>query len=233
MTTPASPTDLQKEFESRGPWVTSYTINDRVYGGRYDASTDVRLRQFAQQFPRARRILELGCLEGGHSFALAALPGVEQVVAIEGRRANVDRARFVQSQVGAPNIEFIHANLEDYDLTVLDDFDAVFCVGLLYHLPAPWELMEQMARVSPAAFLWTHFAEPHRAKSVRGGYPGWVYREWGFAFEPLSGLSPSSFWPTREALFQMLTASGFPHHTIVDDQTFHPHGPALTLVVRR
>jgi SAM-dependent methyltransferase len=225
--------DLRKEFERRGPWVTGFAIEGRMYGGKYDARADVRLNQFAEHVPGAKRILELGCLEGGHSFALAAMPGVESVVAIEGRRANVERARFVQGLLGEKKIEFVHANLEDYDITRLDEFDAVFCVGLLYHLPAPWELVDQMARVAPAAFLWTHFADPQRAKSVRGGYPGWVYREWGFAFEPLSGLSPSSFWPTREALFRMLAASGYPRHTLVEDQSFHPHGPALTLVARR
>lgn len=233
MTGPRAQQDLEREFKRRGPWVTRFVIEGKGYGGEYEAAADNRLELFRKEFPQARRIIELGSLEGGHSFPLARMPGVEEVVAIEGRRANMERSAFVQKLLGDTKVRFIHANLEDFDVRDLGDFDAAYCVGLLYHLPAPWELLEEVAAVAPGILLWTHYAEPHRAKSERNGYKGWCYREWGFATEPLSGLSLSSFWPTREELLRMIADAGFPNQTILEEQPFHPHGPALTLVARR
>ena len=225
--------DLEREFQRRGPWVTRFTVEGATYGGKYDAGADNRLDLFRAQFPKAKRILELGSLEGGHSFAFARSPGVEHVVAIEGRRDNLERAQFIQGLLGEPRVQFIHANLEEFDLASLGSFDVVVCLGLLYHLPAPWELVQRISRVAPALFLWSHYAEPQRAKTVKNGYRGWIYPEWGFAFEPLSGMSVSSFWPTREEFLRMLADNGFPHQDILEEQPFHPHGPAFTLAARK
>ena len=75
--------------------------------------------QFAEAFPGVRRILELGSLEGGHTFALGALAGVDEVVAIEGRTENVERARVVQRALGVDNVKFVVGNLETMDLAPL------------------------------------------------------------------------------------------------------------------
>ncbi len=227
--------DLKREFDKRRPWVTKFVVQGEAYGGSYDLTTDVRLRWFQQHFPDAHRILELGSLEGGHSFALAAFPNVTHVVAVEGRKANFKRAQFVQHTLGESKVQFLRANLETLELSRLGQFDVVFCVGLLYHLPRPWKLIEQISRVAPAVFLWTHYAEAQKARKVREHYQGTSYREWYFFFEARSGLSPVSFWPTRASLLQMLADSGFGKTTVIDDNPVHEHGPgpAITLVARQ
>ena len=83
-------------------------------------------------------ILELGSLEGGHTFAMAKHKEVEKILAIEGRQANIAKTNFMKQILGINNIEFLNANLESIDLAALWQFDAVYCVGLLYHLPQPW-----------------------------------------------------------------------------------------------
>src|SRR5262245_13347618 len=103
---------LKKEFNKRKPWVTKFTIDGQHYGGQYDAARDGRLEWFRQEFPQAQQVLELGSLEGGHSFAVAAWPHIRQVVAIEGRQSNLARARFVQTLVQQPKVTFVQANLE-------------------------------------------------------------------------------------------------------------------------
>jgi SAM-dependent methyltransferase len=221
---------LAREFRRRGPWVTRFTIDGRAYGGDFDAAGDTRVTAFAEAFPGARRVLELGSLEGGHSFALAALPGIEEVVAVEGRQANLERARFAQGVLDARRVTFVRADLERTDLAPLGSFDAVFCVGLLYHLPNPWELLRRVADVSDGVFLWTHYASAEELRA--GGYPGAPYREFGLA-DPLSGLSEASFWPTRDALLAMLRDAGLGDVAVLEDDPRHPHGPGITLVARR
>jgi len=225
--------NLEKEFKKHGQWITRFMIHGRAYGGRYDAATDVRLKQFFENFPDVQTVLELGSLEGGHTLSLAQQPGITRVVGIEGRAANIKKAGFVQNLLGIEHIEFIQLNLESASFVHLGKFDAVFCSGLLYHLPKPWELLTQIAQISSNLFLWTHYAAENRAHQTANGFRGLTYRELGFRFgHPLSGLSPSSFWPTLNALIAMLQQSGFKTIQIIENNPAHPHGPAITLAAK-
>ena len=128
---------LAQEFAKRGPWIYQFQIDGKIYGGGISAVGDVRVERFLRFAPEAKTILELGSLEGAQSFILAQQPGVKRVVALEGREANLRKARFVQEVFEIRNVEFLQANLEQSDLSAFGKFDAVFCCGLLYHLPEP------------------------------------------------------------------------------------------------
>src|SRR5437660_11576268 len=91
---------VESGFLKRRPWVTRFVVRGKVYGGGYDTLADPRLQRFCDAFPDARTILELGSLEGGHTWGLATRPGIEKIVALEGRLANVRRARVAQKKVG-------------------------------------------------------------------------------------------------------------------------------------
>ena len=219
--------DLNAEFDKRKPWITRYVIDGQRYGdGEFDASNDPRLDLFFSRFQNISDILELGSLEGGHTFALSSRPGVQRVVGIEGRADNYEKARFLQDVLKVANVEFIAANLEKFDISSLGTFDAVFCVGILYHLPAPWKLLRQIARVSSRLFIWTHYAEKGNTRVK--GYDGLWYREQGMQ-DPLSGMSHRSFWPTLKALQKMLGDCGFDRTEIIQSNVSHPHGPEVLL----
>jgi len=221
-----------KGFRKRGPWVTRFVVRDRVYGGEYDTLADPRLPWFCESFPDARTILELGSLEGGHTWGLATRPGVRKIVALEGRAANVLRARFAQKKIGYRKARFYQEDLESCDLSRYGTFDVVFCVGLLYHLTRPWELLAQAGKVSPAIFMWTHYVADDQVEAVERGYSGAWVNEFGQA-DPLSGLSPKSFWPTRGALLRMIADAGFGAVRVIEDTPDHPHGAAITLAASR
>ncbi|HTK77648.1 MAG TPA: class I SAM-dependent methyltransferase [Gemmataceae bacterium] len=223
---------VEKGFRKREPWVTRFVVRGKVYGGGYDTLADPRLQWFCDCFPDARTILELGSLEGGHTWGLATRPGVRRIVALEGRAENVRRARFAQKRIGYKKARFYQEDLESCDLSRYGTFDAVFCVGLLYHLTRPWELLAQVGRVSAGIFIWTHYVGDDDVGAVEGGYAGAWVGEFGQA-DPLSGLSPRSFWPTRGALKRMLADAGFANVRIIEDTPAHPHGPAITLAASR
>lgn len=223
--------NLTEEFAKREPWYTKFEIAGSSYGGDYDAMNDPRLAAFEKYFPEARTILELGSLEGGHSFGLARMPNVEKVTAIEVRPANIERARFVGQTLGVENVEFIEADLEKTDLASFGKFDAVFCSGLLYHLPEPWKLIEQIARVSPNLFLWTHISGEIEGKKKVNGFRGKYYKEHGW-LDSLSGASKNSFWLTLGSLIHLLTANGYRQVHIIENYT-HANGQAVLLAARR
>jgi hypothetical protein len=94
-------------------------------------------------------------------------------------------------------------------------------------LPKPWELIAQISKVSPAIFIWTHYALESQATETVNGHRGLVYKEHGLA-DPLSGLSAFSFWPTLDALYLMLRSFDFRHFCVLENDPTHIHGPSVT-----
>ncbi len=106
-------------------------------------------------------------------------------------------------------------------------FDVVFCSGLVYHLPRPWELLRDLPHAAPAAFIWTHYAATAEAE-----HAGWSGRWWneGGIGDPLSGLSPQSFWLTLDELERALSEGGYSARDVVSlANDWNGHGPAVTL----
>jgi SAM-dependent methyltransferase len=231
---PAVDPTLAAEFAARGPWITRFWIDGAPYGGEYDLTRDPRLglAEAAMGGFAGKRVLELGALEGGHSVALAQRGAT--VVALEGRAASCERARWVTARLGLDSIRFEVADVRAADITAYGRFDLVLNSGLLYHLDAPWELLARLAGVAPLMFIWTHYALDDRAteRVVVGGTElrGARQREFG-PQDPLSGLQPTSFWPTRDSLTTMLRLTGW-SEVASDVQPAHPDGPGITLVVR-
>lgn len=220
--------DLETEFAKLAPWIFQFRIDGHDYGGAISAAGDVRLERFFRFAPGAASILELGALEGAHTFLLAQRPGVKRVLALEGREQNLRKARFVQGLLGVRNAEFAQANLESSDLASLGNFDAVFCSGLLYHLPEPWNLIAQLPAIAPRLFIWTHYAAEAEAGPIPGGLRGKIHFEGGGA-EPLSGMSPTATWLTLESLITTLTASGYGSVHVMHNDPTHANGPAVTI----
>jgi SAM-dependent methyltransferase len=226
---PAQPdTELGREFAERGPWVTKFNIDGNDYGGSFDAGNDIRMRWFVEYFKDARTILELGSLEGGHTFALSQHSHVERVLALEARADSIERARFVQELLKIKKAEFVQANLETVQLADYGSFDAILCSGLLYHLPEPWQLLEQFPAVSPNLFLSTHYVADEQANVSINGFRGVRWDE-GRILGPLSGLSRKSFWPTLGSLIRLLTLNGYKTIHIFENNLHHPNGLVLNL----
>ncbi len=222
-----------KRLQTQSPWMSCFRIDGQVYGSGLNHVHDARPGDFFRLVSNPRRVLELGSCQGGGTFQLAKHAGVEEVVGLEGRSCNIEKARLVQRALGIVNVRFIEANLESFDLSSLGRFDAVYCVGLLYHLPSPWQLLAKLQAVSDTLYVNTHYCPIDQANLSINGYEGAKWGEFGFA-DPLSGLSDWSFWPTLKSLAAMLTDTGFTPE-IIDTDTISlgqsPHG--TTIVARR
>jgi hypothetical protein len=220
--------ELAERFAKLGPWVFQFRIDGENYGGGISAAGDARVERFFRFAPSAATILELGSLEGAHSFILADRPGVQRVLALEGRELNLRKARFVQELLRVRNVKFVQANLEQADLAGFGKFEAVFCSGLLYHLPEPWKLIEQLPAVAPLFFIWTHYAAEEEAQDIGRGLRGKIHSEGG-PDEPLSGMSTTATWLTLDSLCDFLSASGYQKIDIIHDDPAHANGPAVTI----
>ncbi|MEO5721704.1 MAG: class I SAM-dependent methyltransferase [Chthoniobacterales bacterium] len=221
-------TEIAAAFAEHGTWISRFVIDGEAYGGAFDAMNDLRVEAFFETFPEVATILELGSLEGGHTIALAQRPGVTDVLGVEGRAVNLARAQLAVRLLEARKVQLVEADLEHAELAQFGRFDAIFCCGLLYHLPEPWRLLRQFPGVSSRAFLWTHYCLEPDADRVVEGYAGRMQSEGGLD-EPLSGLSSHAFWPTLEALQQMLRDAGFTRLRILGNEPQQTDGPAVAI----
>ncbi|MDX6618102.1 MAG: hypothetical protein QOK36_488, partial [Gaiellales bacterium] len=223
----AEPADVERVFAEAGPWRSRFTIDGRTYGGDLPYQEDGRVAEFFEWVGEPASVLELGSLEGAHSAQLAAGPSVGRLVCLEGREENVARARRAMAVLGlSERVQVERVDLEDADLGAFGRFDAAFCAGVLYHLSRPWLLLRELRRSVDLLFLDTHVSPTDHI--VLAGYRGSLYRELGLD-DPFSGLQEFSFWPTAEALDEMLAAAGF---SVVRRQTWAdwPNGPRAHLL---
>jgi SAM-dependent methyltransferase len=224
--------------ERYGPWI-AHNIDlgngtlTRPEEPLPDLSTVIKLAADVARKPIAEcRVVDLGCLEG--MFALAFAKAGAEVVGIEGRERNIEKARFATRVVEQNNIEFIQADVRGLSSETYGKFDIVFCQGVLYHLDVPdvFTLIEKMKEVCRAAVIInTHFAPAHIENSTfelgsletveYGGnkYSGRYFVEHSeedtrevVESRVLASLDNCrSFWLTKASLLAALEKAGFRH----------------------
>jgi SAM-dependent methyltransferase len=136
-----------------GPW-TAHNI--RLAEGLYTISAqptgdEVKLRRVTQLALdvsggslQGVRVLDLACLEGMYALELARR-GAE-VVAIEGREANIEKSLFAARTLGV-DVDFHLGDVRDLSRERHGEFDAVLALGILYHLDAP-DLFSLVGRIA-------------------------------------------------------------------------------------
>ena len=205
------------QFEALGPWITGFDFGGNHYGGQYRAGTDSRVLRFISTFRerlaasnRGRDqplcILQCGCLEGGHTRVLAEAFPKATITAVDVRETSLQKAKFILSSSGITNVRLTKENLNEPSAAFTQQYDAIFCVGLLYHLRQPAQFLARAAQA--AGFLWlsTIICAETEVTVVQDDYRG---RFFGEAIEhPLSGVNPQSFQPTIGSLADMLWAGG-------------------------
>jgi Protein of unknown function (DUF1698) len=197
-----------------------------------------------------KRILELGPLEGGHTFMLDRA-GAAEVLAIESNTRAYLKCLVAKELLGMPSARFTCGNFEVYLDQTSDRFDLVFASGVLYHMVKPVELIAKIAAITDAVFLWTHFyderflsANPRTAHRIVDptpsefqGYRHELHRhEYGAALASpgfCGGSRPHAYWMTRQGILDALRHFGFSSIETSHEQPDHPNGPAFSVMARR
>lgn len=166
------------------------------------------------------RVLDLACLEGLYGIEFAQHGS--EVIGIEGREANIEKARFAKEVLSLSNITFVQDDVRNLSIEKYGRFDVVLCLGILYHLDAPeiFHFVESMSEVCQrVAIIDTHIGISANKTHVYEGqeYHGWTYNEHSSETtkeKRLKSLWASldnerSFWFTRPSLFNLLSRTGF------------------------
>lgn len=169
---------------------------------------------FGDRDPKTIRVADLGALEGGYGVECARA-GYNTLL-IEGRQENFDRCLYVADRLALPNLDLVlddARNLRDHGR-----FDAVLCLGLLYHMDRPAEFLRTIgAQTNRLLLVQTHYAPedestvgPFRLgplatnEGQRGRWLAEGIDQWSAVG------NNQSFWLTRDHLFHSIQDAGFP-----------------------
>jgi hypothetical protein len=199
---------------------------------------------------KGKRVLELGPLEGGHTYLLDRAGAVD-VLAIEGNTRAFLKCLVVKELVGIRAARFVCGDFMEYLRGTPERVDVAIASGVLYHMTSPVELLARLAGVADAVYIWTHYyeeallsAQIHTARRVvtpeEAEYGGYRHRrypyEYGAALERddfCGGNRPEARWLTRGDIIAALTHFGYSRVQPYYEQPDHRHGPAFSVVAQR
>lgn len=185
-------------------------------------------------------VLELGPLEGAHSYQLEQLGAT--VTAVEANTEAYLKCLIVKELLGMSKVQFLYGDCLEYLRGEQVKFDIIFCCGVLYHMSDPIGLIELMTSRTDRIFLWTHYQpsaslrEGEGLTIVRGG-DSFTYHfrtnvdRAGNAF--WGGNAMTSAMMTRADIMRAFTKYGFDQYEVHEDNEEHPGGPCFGISIWR
>lgn len=212
---------------------------------------DDRIKWAIEQFGgvKGQKVLELGPLEGGHSY-MCQKSGVSSVVAIEASPKSFLKCLVVKQAMELDRVDFRFGDFMHYLRRTLDQFDICIASGVLYHMQSPVELISLISKHSSKVFLWTHYYDPevcgqfflkrrfseHKAAEFEGfrctlhKYNYGSARRWSsFIGGPLT----TSQWLSRQDILDCLRHFGFDDICVSFEVTDHKHGPSFAVTASK
>lgn len=236
----------------KGEWASKIPVKG-IESGSAPLFADERLvNLFGSEGIEGKDVLELGPLEGGHSYMLDA-KGAHSVVAVEANARAFLKCLLVKEILGLKSVKFLLGDIYEYLKTDSKTYDLVLSFGVLYHLRDPqkmFELLGPRVKTGGRLFLWTHFwretiesecitlkghftaireAKLPDGKSVtlhRHEYGSSIFNK-GF----FGGNAPYSEWMTRQGILDAAKVNGFVPE--IDNDLNHDNGPSLLTSFRK
>jgi SAM-dependent methyltransferase len=232
-------------------WSSSFPSEYSVLAGNTPLFADGRISIFASRMGslEGMRILELGPLDGAHSYMLEQY-GAE-VVAIEGNKRAFLRCLITKEIYGLKRTRFKLGNFDRALEDMTERFDAVVACGVLYHSNDPVKLIEAISRITDTVLIWTHVIDrsvmdgqsihwlPFSGNVVKRTLGSTTIHMYERAYSKTAsvqfcgGPRPRHYWMERHEALALLRAVGFASVEVVEDQPDHPNGPAVTILCRR
>ncbi len=190
-------------------------------------------------------IVELGPLEGAHTYLLAK-EGAASVTAVEAHGEAYLKCLVVKELLGIERVNFLFGDAVEFLKGIHHTYDIGFAAGFLYHMENPVELIELLCRRCRAVYLWTVFRDEDFSARNPGvlagsgpvttreymGFPHTLYRHtygegldygkfWG-------GPADHSNWMGRDDILGAFRHFGFGRQ--LWEVSANPNGAVLSLV---
>ncbi len=200
---------------------------------------------------QGQRILELGPLEGAHSWLLVS-QGAASVTAVEANRRAYLKCLVMKEVLGTDRVRVLLGDcLAHLAEPPAPRYDLAVASGVLYHMTDPVTLLARLAAAADRLYLYTCYYDPaiierrpQLAARFRGSeartVQGFAHRLHVHSYQAArfqrafcGGPAPLSRWLSRDDLLGALRHVGFADVEIGLDDPAHPNGPVLALVARQ
>lgn len=212
---------------------------------------DARLAWFLQQIcgVGGRSVLELGPLEGGHTW-MCERAGAKSILSIEANTRAYLKCLVVSQVTAMKYANFVLGDFIEYLKVDGPVFDVGLASGVLYHMREPAELIQLLSRRCREVFFWTHYHDEERARTdpvlakmlsepEELKHAGFRYRAvrkrygealgWqGFC----GGSAEFARWMPRDDMMRAMEHFGFEVMGTAFEQPDHPNGPSMAFWAR-
>ena len=195
-------------------------------------------------------ILELGPLEGGHSYMFQDR-GAARVTAIEANKRAFLKCLCVKEVLNLHKVRFLLGDFTSFLKEKTSAYEMVFASGVLYHLVDPIELLQLTSKATERLFLWTHYYDEgiiskneklaHKFSPVASEtYDGFSYSYSTQAYKQslnwsgfCGGPKQISKWLTKDSILNALQEFGFSNIQVNFDDVNHPNGPSFAVCAQK
>jgi hypothetical protein len=197
-----------------------------------------------------KRVLELGPLEGGHSYMLEQA-GAAHIDAIEANSLCYLKCLLVQQVFGLGRTRFELGNFVPWLLSTEEKYDVVVAAGVLYHLSDPVPVLDAICRAADQVYLWTHYVDRELLPPTDRRYKRWFvgveehdYRGTPYPLhrrvykknptsEPkfIGGVHTATAWIEKQTILDVFAANGF--SVEVSHEANNHSGPSASFFARK
>jgi len=197
-----------------------------------------------------KRVLELGPLEGGHSYMLEQA-GAAHIDAIEANSLCYLKCLLVQQVFGLERTRFELGNFVPWLLSTQQKYDVVVAAGVLYHLSDPVPVLDAICRAADQVYLWTHYVDRELLPPTDRRYKRWFvgveehhYRGTPYPLhrrvykknptsEPkfIGGVHTTTAWIEKQTILDVFAANGF--SVEVSHEANNHSGPSASFFARK
>jgi len=198
-----------------------------------------------------QNVLELGPLEGGHTYMLEKA-GAASVTSIEANTRAFLKCLVVKELLGLNRTRFQCGDFIEYLRTTRESFDFTLASGVLYHMRRPAELIRLLAQTSDRVLIWTHYYDgdiirntphlihkfPSKGETMEeAGFRHTLYRQeyaeglgWnGFC----GGTANHSYWMSRSDILNCLRHFGFTQLRVHMEHPDFANGPCFLIAAKK
>jgi len=169
----------------------------------------------AVKFDPAASVLDLGCSEGYFSFEFAKR-GARDVLGIDARARNIEKAELIREQLGLAACRFATGDVMEVELAP-GSFDVALLLGLIYHVEDPIRLVRRAAKAARRLLiLETQLTKPQGPIAYGWGTTEvsytpdfWAMKREDPTTDDLSSTRGFSLIPSPSAVVSLLREIGF------------------------
>ena len=198
-----------------------------------------------------KTVLELGPLEGGHTYMLSKA-GAKDIISVEANSRCYLKCLITSQLYDLKNVKFLYGDFVGYLKSTTKKFDYIHAAGVLYHLVEPVEFLNMLCKASNMIYLWTHYADltamPESDPRYVAGivqqedhiFNGMTYKAYRRRYlgDPNSdhkfcgGIHLDPVWIEKSTILKILSSNEFSYQ-VEHDMPNHQNGPCCSILAKK